>query len=69
MDFTPIYSKKLNKVIFQKHDTNEIYNYDAPLIFSNNQRDVSTGTEFESEKLRVCCHNAGGQINLMSFDE
>ena len=37
-------------------DGNVAHKYFAPFLSSNTQENVSTGTEFESAKFRVCHH-------------
>ena len=41
-------------------DSNYIHKYYAPFLLSNIHEDLSTGTLYDSDKLRVCC-----QINII----
>ena len=39
------------------YDENFIHKYYAPFLLSRNNEDVSSGSEYDSAKQRVCCHN------------
>ena len=56
MDAIPIDTKNEAKIVSMNQVFNVVHKYHTTLLSSNYQEDRSTGTEFEPEKLRVCCH-------------
>ena len=56
VDAKPIDISNDTMFIYHNHDVNLFHNYYTPLLLSNNQEDVSSGTKFKSAKHQVNCH-------------
>ena len=53
---TSIHSINANNDISINDDDSYIHNYYAPFLSSNNHEDLSSGSEYDSAKWRVCCN-------------
>ena len=56
MDVTPIDSTYETNIIPMNDDVNAVQKYYAPFLLSNFQEYISTGTQFEPEKIRYRIH-------------
>ena len=54
LDVITFDSTNETNIIYMNRDINVVHKYYAPSLSSNHKK--ATGTEFESEKRRVCCH-------------
>ena len=56
MDVTYINSINATNDVSMNDYDNSIYKYYATFLSSNNHEDVSSGSEYDSAKRRVCCN-------------